>query len=148
MIAFTKVAGGAHMRSTTKSRILGALSLKGPGARALVAVALAGIISTACDVHGVSDPGTLASITVTPNATIAAISTQQMLAVGHDADGRVITISPTWSVAASGGTINSSGMFSAGSVTGLFANTVVATVGSVSGRASITVTAGALASIT
>lgn len=137
------------MRSTTNNRIRGALARRGPAARALVAVALACIMTTACDVHGVSDPGTLASITVTPNATMAAVSTQQMIAVGHDADGRVITISPTWSVAASGGgTISSTGMFSAGAVTGVFTNNVVATVGLVSGHASITVTPGALASIT
>src|ERR1019366_1674021 len=87
-------------------------------------------------------------ITVTPDATLAAATTQQMLAVGHDADGRVVTISPTWAIAAGGGTINSAGMFTAGGATGLFANTVVASVGTISGRASITVTPGVLASIT
>jgi hypothetical protein len=136
----------------TNNRIARTLARTGLRARILVAVALAGVVSSACDVHGVSGPGALASISVTPNATMVAMSTQQMVAVGHDADGRVVTITPTWSVAASGGTINSNGMFSAGSVAGVFSHTVVATVGSVSGNASITVTSGtgtpgALASI-
>jgi hypothetical protein len=114
----------------------------------VVAVLLViGVLMAACDVHGVSEPGTLASITVTPNATLAAATTQQMVAVGHDADGRIVEISPTWSVTASGGTVNSAGIFTAGGTTGFFANTVRATVGGISGTASITVTPGALASI-
>jgi hypothetical protein len=135
------------MKSTMKNRILRALSSTGLSARVLIAVAFAGMITAACDVHGVADPGTLTSITVTPNATLVAGTTQQMVAVGHDAEGRDIAISPTWAIAASGGGITSSGVFTAGTVPGLFSNTVVATVGSVSGRASMTVIPGALATI-
>lgn len=113
----------------------------------VVVLIVIGVILAACDVHGVSDPGTLASITVTPNATLAASTTQQMVAVGHDADGRIVAISPTWSVVASGGAVSSAGVFTAGSSTGFFANTVRATVGGISGTASITVTPGPLASI-
>ena len=97
--------------------------------QAFAAIAIAGAFISACDVHGVSAPGTLASIIVSPNSTLASTASQQMVAVGEDADGRVIPISPIWSVVASGGTINSSGMFTAGTVTGLFANTVQASVG-------------------
>lgn len=136
------------MISLMKNRIVRALSPTKLGTRVLVAVALAGSITSACDVHGVSAPGTLARIAVSPNATMAATSTQQMLAVGYDAEDRVVTIAPTWTVAASGGAIAQTGMFTAGSSTGSFPNTVVATVGTVSGRASIVVTAGVLASIT
>ena len=135
------------MISTMKTRIVRALSPTGLRARVLLAVALAGALTSACDVHGVSAPGAVASVTVTPNATLTAGSTQQMTATGYDADGRVVPISPTWSIAASGGTVNSSGLFTAGAVAGVFANTVVATVGTLSGRASITVVAGPLASI-
>ena len=135
------------MMSTLKNRITRAWSLAGFRGRAIAAVVLAGVVATACDVHGVSAPGAVASIVVTPNATLAATSTQQMTAVGYDADGRVVTISPTWSIAAGGGTINGSGLFTAGATTGFFANTVVATVGTISGSASITVTPGILASI-
>jgi hypothetical protein len=136
------------MKRTMQNRILRVLSPMRGGTRFLVAAMLSGAAITACDVHGVSAPGTLSTMTVTPNATLAAMSTQQMTAVGRDADGRVVTITPTWSVAALGGTINSAGMFTAGAVTGVFANTVVATVGSVSASATMTVTAGVLASIT
>ena len=136
------------MISTSMNRILRALSPTGFRARALVAVAVAGVFASACDVHGISAPGTVASITVTPNATLSPTGTQQMVAVGVDADGRVVGISPTWSVAAGGGTISSTGLFTAGNVPGVYANTVVATVGTVSGRATITVIAGPLATIT
>src|SRR4051794_34352518 len=98
-------------------------------ARALIAVALTGVLAAGCDVHKLSGPGAVTTITVTPNASLAIQSTQQMVATGFDADGRVVSISPTWSVAASGGTISSTGLFSAGLVAGQFANTVVATVG-------------------
>src|SRR5436305_6657224 len=103
------------------------------------------VLAAACDVHKLSGPGTLARIDVSPNATLAAGTAQQMIALGYDAEGRQVSISPTWSVVANGGTINSSGVFSAGLVAGSFANTVLATVGGISGRASITVTPGALA---
>ena len=136
------------MISTSMNRILRALSPTGFRARALVAVAVAGVFASACDVHGISAPGTVASITVTPNSTLSPTGTQQMVAVGVDADGRVVGISPTWSVAAGGGTISSTGLFTAGNVPGVYANTVVATVGTVSGRATITVIAGPLATIT
>ena len=136
------------MISTSMNRILRALSPTGFRARVLVAVAAAGVFAAACDVHGISAPGTVASITVTPNATLSPTGTQQMVAVGLDADGRVVGITPTWSVAAGGGTISSTGLFTAGNLPGVYANTVVATVGTVSGRATITVVAGPLASIT
>ena len=136
------------MISTSMNRILRALSPTGFRARALVAVAVAGVFASACDVHGISAPGTVASITVTPNATLSPTGTQQLVAVAVDADGRVVGISPTWSVAAGGGTISSTGLFTAGNVPGVYANTVVATVGTVSGRATITVIAGPLATIT
>src|SRR6185437_7001722 len=145
MPVIMQVAGGMQMISSMKNRIRRALFPTGRGA--LVAVALAAASITACDVHGPSEPGTLSSIVVTPNTTLAATTTQQMTAVGLDGDGHVVAITPTWSVAANGGTINQSGLFTAGSVTGLFSNTVVATVGGISGRASITVTPGIIATI-
>ncbi len=117
--------------------------------RALIAVAVAGMLTAACDVHGVTAPGSLAKIVVTPNATVSALASQQMVAVGYDAEDRVIPINPTWSIAASGGTVNAgSGIFAAGATPGVFASTVVATVGTIKGSATITVVAGPLASIT
>jgi len=95
-------------------------------------------------------PGPLATITVTPNpATMAINATQQFTAVGRDAFNNVVAITPVWSVTAGGGTINATtGLFTAGTVTGTFANTVRATSGTIFGRATVIVTVGPLATIT
>lgn len=136
------------MTHNLKDRIRRALTPIRGNARALLAAVLVVAFAAACDVHGISEPGTLVSITVTPNATLTVGGTQQMVAVGYDAEGKTVAITPTWSVAAGGGTVASTGVFTAGSVPGLFGNTVVATVGSITGRASITVIPGPLATIT
>jgi hypothetical protein len=95
-------------------------------------------------------PGVLATITVTPNpATLATGAAQTFTAVGRDASNNVIAITPVWSVAAGGGTIVAgTGVFTAGLVTGTFTNTVVATSGALSGRATVIVTGGPVATIT
>jgi hypothetical protein len=124
-------------------------------ARFLVAIALTAVLGAACDDHALSGPlsgpgsasDPLASIAVSPNASMNMASNQQMTAVGLTASGKSIAVTPVWSVAASGGTISTSGVFTSGMVAGTFTNTVVATVGSITGHASITVMAGALASI-
>ena len=98
----------------------------------------------------------LATITVTPNPQPLAIGgTQQFAAVGKDLAGNVVSITPTWSVVtATSGSINATGLFTAGTLPGNFANTVKAcstalcAAGSVSGFATVSVAAGALASIT
>jgi hypothetical protein len=94
--------------------------------------------------------GPLATVEVSPGAvTLAGGATQQYAAVGKDAHNNVVTITPAWSVAAGGGTIDAStGLFTAGSTSGDFTNTVTATSGAFSGTASVTVSAGVLASIT
>jgi Ice-binding-like len=96
-------------------------------------------------------PGPLATITVTPNpATLPINTTQQFTAVGKDANGNVVAITPVWSVVNPvAGTINSgSGLFTAGTTAGTYTNTVVATSGTLSGTATVIVTAGSLATIT
>jgi len=95
-------------------------------------------------------PGPLAMITVTPNpATLAIGAQQQFTAVGTDAAGNVVPITPVWSTTNPPGTINAStGLFTAGTTTGTFANSVTATSGALSGTATVIVTAGPLASIT
>lgn len=136
------------MTHNLKDRIRRAWSPIRGNARALLAATLVVAFAAACDVHGISDPGTLVSIAVSPNATLIVGGTQQMVATGYDAAGRVVAINPTWSIAAGGGTVAAGGLFTAGTVSGVYANTVVATVGSIKGQASMTVTAGALATIT
>jgi len=94
--------------------------------------------------------GPLATITVTPNpATLAIGAQQQFTAVGKDAAGNVVPITPVWSTTNPPGTINAStGLFTAGTTTGTFANSVRATSGAIFGTATVIVTAGPLASIT
>ena len=85
--------------------------------------------------------GPLATMTVTPGTyALAAGTTYQFAAVGKDAGGNAVVITPTWSVVANGGTISTAGLFTAGVTGGVFANTVKATSGTVSATASVTVT--------
>ena len=86
--------------------------------------------------------GSLASITVTGSSSVVAGNAASFTAAGADEYGNPVTIAPTWSV--------SSGSISAGSVTekadGSY--TVTATVGSVNGGATFSVTSAALSTIT
>ncbi len=136
------------MRISTNNRPVRALSPPGGIVQLAVAVVCAGMLSLACDVHSPVGPGTLASITVTPNVTLAINATQQFIAVGKDAEGAVVSISPTWSVVTGGGAINTGGLFTAGTVPGVFTSTVMAASGGISGTASVTVIIGPLETIT
>jgi hypothetical protein len=111
-------------------------------------VLVLGLFLGACDVHLPVAPGSIAAIAVTPNATLAVSAVQQFVAVATDAEGAVVDITPTWSIVSGGGTISSSGLFTAGTVPGSYAATVKATSNGMSGTASVTVTVGPLATIT
>lgn len=95
-------------------------------------------------------PGALTTIAVTPTASAPQVSTTvQLTATGLDAYGNPVAITPAWSVVAGGGTIGgTTGLFIAGGLPGIFANTVKAVSGAVSGFATIAVVAGPLATIT
>jgi hypothetical protein len=86
--------------------------------------------------------GPLATITVTPNpATLAPGAQQQFTAVGKDARGNVVVVTPVWSTTSPPGRINvDSGLFAAGNTIGTFANSVRATQGAISGTATVIVT--------
>lgn len=101
---------------------------------------------TATDFNGQQATGTVAVtvaqtltvIVVTPStATVPVGGTRQFAAAGTDQFGRPETVSPTWSVAGGGGTINSSGLYTAPGTTG--SAVVRATVGGVHGDAAVTV---------
>jgi Ice-binding-like len=121
---------------------------------ALTVPCAAFLMAASCEHSGPTGPalGALTVLVVSPSPrALAAGGTQVFVAVGKDANGNVVTVSPapTWSVVAGGGTINgSSGLFTAGALAGTFANTVQATSGGVSGFATVSVTPAALASIT
>ncbi len=91
--------------------------------------------------------GVLDHVTVSPDSTtLLPGAAQQFTAQAFDAANNPITgIGFVWNVAAGGGSINQSGLFTAGSTAGTFAYTVQATAvqGSIlkSGAASVTVTA-------
>src|ERR1043166_3551940 len=118
------------------------------GVRLAVAIGFGGALLAACTGHSPAGPRTLASITVTPNVSLAITDTQRFIAVGKDADGAAVAISPVWSVVAGGGVINNTGLFTAGTGPGTFANTVQATSGHGPGTATVVVTTGPLATIT
>jgi hypothetical protein len=110
------------------------------------ALLLLATFAVGCDVHteeptGPSGPSALALITVTPNVTLAMGATQQFTAVGRNGDGDVIAITPTWTVVGGGGTISTTGLFTAGAAAGSFASTVRARSGTRSGFASVVVQA-------
>lgn len=82
-----------------------------------------------------------------PSGTVGVTGTMQFSAVVTDDHGNVLTVRPVWSVVAGGGTIDSTGLFTAGDTAGVFENTVVATIGAVTSSSTVTVTAGPLATI-
>ena len=117
-------------------------------ARVIASVAFVCLGSTACNVHGVGGPSSLTSMVVSPASPSLGIHvTQQFTARATDLDGNSVPITPEWSIVNGGGSITSSGMFTAGSVLGTFASTVVAKRGHQIATATVTVTAGASASI-
>jgi hypothetical protein len=91
-------------------------------------------------------PLELSTITLSPaSATMNVGGTQQFTAVGKDQNGNTITIpSPVWS--ATGGTVSTSGLFTAGTTTGNY--TVTLQSGTVSGTAQVAITQQVLTSIT
>jgi outer membrane protein OmpA-like peptidoglycan-associated protein len=101
------------------------------------AAALVGLMAAACGGYTAH----LATITVSPNANLAANSSQQFTAEGRDARGELFPITPTWAVVADGGTITDAGLFTAGTMPGSYPATIKATEGDVSGNASVIVTA-------
>jgi hypothetical protein len=137
------------MVRSMKERFTRTLAQRARIAPAIIALAFAGIYTAACDVHGLSEPGTLSTLSISPNPQTLVISgTQQFTATGKDFSGAAMAVSPVWSVVAGGGTISATGMFTAGTATSTFVNTVQAVSGSLTSTATVIVINGPLASIT
>ena len=135
------------MKSVINSRTLKALAQRARIARVIVGVALAGVFASACSSS--TDLRTTTSLTVTPTtATLAPGGQQQFTVVAKASNGSVLNVTPTWSVVAGGGTITSTGLFTAGTVAGTFTNTVSVTCSGVTVAITIIVTPGVLATIT
>jgi hypothetical protein len=90
-------------------------------ATALIGVALFQIVPALADA-----PGPLDHVILSPTSqTLAPGATQQFVAQGVDAANAPITgLNYFWMVIAGGGTINTTGIFTAGDTTGTFTNTV------------------------
>jgi len=136
------------MKSATKSRIVRALGQRARIARVIVAVAVAGVFAAAC--KSTSEPGLIASIAISQTSvTLAPGGTQQFTVVAKNANGDILVLpNPVWAVGAGGGTITSTGLFTAGTTAGTFTNTVSVTGNGVTASATVIVTAGPLATIT
>lgn len=82
------------------------------------------------------------SIKITPSSTVLLTnSSQQFTAEIFDSFGNQISNqTPVWTVVAGGGSITSDGLFTAGTATKVYVNTVQATVGGATGHATVTVT--------
>jgi hypothetical protein len=81
----------------------------------------------------------VASITINPSsATVGVNKPYFFTAIGKDSLGKIVEVSPTWSVEGNIGTIESTGLFTAGSVEG--SGYVVAISGSFSGNSSVSIT--------
>jgi hypothetical protein len=135
------------MKSVMNSRSIRTLRQRALIAGAMAAVAFAGLFVSACKDSG---PRTIESITVAPvSVTLAPGGTQQFTMIGVDNDGNSLTtLQPTWAVVAGGGTITSTGLFTAGTTAGTFTNTVSVTCSGKTVFATVIVTAGPLATIT
>lgn len=94
------------------------------------------------NIYANASPGAVASVRVTPIATTVpkGASQQFMASVFDQYENVVPNVTPTWSVINGGGSIDAvSGVFTAGGVSGTYANTVRAQVGSVGSTATVTV---------
>ena len=117
-----------------------------PGSYASAVTVTSGSVSAHADVS--VSVGALATLSVSPtNPTVPAGSTQQFTANGADACGNGVTASPSWSVVNGGGSISSSGLFTAGSSAGTFANTIQASANGITATTGVTIAAGSVASL-
>ena len=62
------------MRSVLKGRVMTALVARARMARIILAVGGVGVLTATCDVHGVSDPGSATSLSISPNPQTLAIN--------------------------------------------------------------------------
>lgn len=105
----------------------------------IIAIAGAALLA-ACGGDSSTSPRTLTTIDVTPSpATVLPGQSLQFSATGRDNQGSAIAIDPSWGVTASG-SINGTGLYTAGTTLGTFANAVQATSENVTGSSTVTIT--------
>ncbi len=121
------------------------------GTFANTVTATSGSISGAASVTVRHDP--IERLRINPDTVRLVVDTHQTLtATGYDTYNNAFPVSPSWFMNGEGGTIDTAGVFTAGTVAGTFNNTVFARVGNDCGDpyafATVIVQAGPLATIT
>lgn len=108
----------------------------------VVTASIKGRSSVGVTFYATATTALTASVKVSPSTTtLLTGSSQLFVAQAFDAYGnQVANVTPEWAVVAGGGTISSEGIFTAGSVTRVYTNTIAATVNGVTGYASVTIT--------
>lgn len=96
-------------------------------------------VTNAVNFYSTAIPDVLTSLSIVPSvAVIPAGGYIPFVATGYDQFLNPIVITPTWSVVNGGGTIDSTGIFYAGTTKGTFLNTVRAVSGSTGSTATVT----------
>jgi sugar lactone lactonase YvrE len=108
----------------------------------VVTASIEGRSSVSVTFYATAKTALTTSVKVSPSTTTLLTGSSQMYtAQAFDAYGNEVgSVTPEWSVVAGGGTINNEGIFTAGSTTRVFSNTIAATINGVTGYASVTVT--------
>ena len=108
----------------------------------IVTASIAGRSSVGINFYESSEPSSVSSVKVTPSTTTILTNSSQLFSYqAFDNYGNeVVGVTPEWSVVAGGGSINKEGLFTAGSTTRVFKDTVAATINGVVGFASVIVT--------
>lgn len=108
----------------------------------IVTASIEGRSSVGVTFYASATAAPVASVKVSPSSTTLLVGSSQLFtAQAFDSYGNEISsINTEWAVVAGGGSINSEGMFTAGSTTRVYTNTIAATVNGVTGYSSVTVT--------
>jgi sugar lactone lactonase YvrE/F0F1-type ATP synthase membrane subunit c/vacuolar-type H+-ATPase subunit K len=138
---------GAHMSpetTTTDNEGLArsTLTLGNRAGTYIVTASIDGRSSVSVSFYSSAGAATAASVTITPSSTVLlASSSQQFTAEIFDSYGNKITGVPIiWSVINGGGTIAADGLFTAGTATNVYKDTIEATANGAVGHATVTIT--------
>lgn len=106
-----------------------------------VTASLTGGLASPLNFYGNATSGILHHIAITPVLSVIPRNAQQVFqAAGYDQYNNPVSLnSPTWSVVSGGGTIDTNGIFSAGTTLGNFVNTVHVQAGSIGASASVSI---------
>jgi adhesin/invasin len=108
----------------------------------VVSAGIDGRSSVGVTFYSSAGAATPASVKITPSTTVLLPNnSQQFTAEVFDSFGNKLSgLQPNWTLVNGGGTINQEGLFTAGTATKVFKDTIQASVGGVVGNATVTVT--------